>query len=129
MNFLKSEWNFPSSADPNAIHLLVQNIDNIEWSEFSKNSHPKAIDILEQNLEKIDWDALSGNPGAIHLLEENISKVNWSNLLKNPNATHLLEQRPEKKTCFKSFANTLHKIYEFFLIYIVAGCNKSNPII
>ena len=32
----------------------------IDWSELSEN--PNAIHLLEQNIDKIDWDWLSGNP-------------------------------------------------------------------
>ena len=31
--------------------------------------NPNAIHLLEQNMDKIDWKFLSENPNAIHLLE------------------------------------------------------------
>ena len=50
-----------------------------------------AINLLENNQEKINWNYLSKNPNAIHLLEKNIDKINWSVLSYNKNAIHLLE--------------------------------------
>ena len=75
------------SGNPNAIHLLEQNLDKVNWSALSHN--PNAIHLLEQNMDKIDWDMLSSNPNAIHLLEQNLDKVNWFWLSGNPNAIHL----------------------------------------
>ena len=48
------------------------------------SSNPNAIHILEQNQDKIDWFWLSGNRNAIYLLEKNINKINWFNLSENP---------------------------------------------
>ena len=61
----KIDWQW-LSLNPNAIHLLEQNIDKVNWCELSRN--PNAIHLLEQNLDKVDWDYLSQNPNAIHLL-------------------------------------------------------------
>jgi hypothetical protein len=41
-------------------------MDKVNWLYLSEN--PNAIHILEQNLEKIDWARLSLNPNAITLL-------------------------------------------------------------
>ena len=41
----------------------------IDWRELSLN--PNAIHLLEQNLNKINWGHLSKNPNAINLLEKN----------------------------------------------------------
>jgi hydroxymethylpyrimidine pyrophosphatase-like HAD family hydrolase len=71
------------SKNPNAIHLLEQNMDKIDWYNLSKN--PNAIYLLEQNIDKIYWTYLSENPNAIHLLEQNIDKINWIYLSLNPN--------------------------------------------
>ena len=71
------------SLNPNAIHILEQNLDKINWDCLSFN--PNAIHLLEQNLDKIDWYWLSGNPNAIHLLEQNFNKINWEFLSENPN--------------------------------------------
>jgi hypothetical protein len=82
------------SENPNAIHLLEANPDNIEWALLSSN--PGAIPLLEANPDKIDWLVLSGNPNAIPLLEANQDKIKWVTLSSNPNAIHLLEKNPKK---------------------------------
>jgi hypothetical protein len=48
------------------------------------SSNPNAIHLLEENLEKINWSFLSINPNAIHLLEKNKEKIHWSFLSYNP---------------------------------------------
>ena len=70
------------SYNPNAIHLLEQNPDEIDWDNLSSN--PNAIHLLEQNQDKINWGMLSRNPNAIHLLEQNQDKIHWGMLLGNP---------------------------------------------
>ena len=46
--------------------------------------NPNAMHILEQHLEEIDWYWLSANPSAIHILEQNQDKISWTNLSSNP---------------------------------------------
>jgi hypothetical protein len=41
------------------------------WSNLSWNTHPDAILILKQNQDKIDWRELSMNPG---IFEETLDK-------------------------------------------------------
>jgi len=50
----------------------------LSWNE-------NAIPMLEQNLDKVDWNKLSSNPNAIPILEQNLIKVNWYYLSQNPN--------------------------------------------
>jgi hypothetical protein len=52
---------------------------------LSLSLNPNAIHILEQNMNKVNWYLLSRNPNAIYLLEQNIDKIDWINLSKNPN--------------------------------------------
>ena len=40
------------------------------------NSNPNAINILQENKNKIQWLILSGNPNAVELIEENLDKIN-----------------------------------------------------
>jgi len=82
------------SANPNAIHLLEQNIDKIYWTYLSCNL--SAIHLLEKNRDKINLFYLSKNSNAIHLLEQNLDKINWLHLSGNPNAIHLLENNLNK---------------------------------
>jgi hypothetical protein len=46
--------------------------------------NPNAIHLLEENPDKINWDELSRNPNAIHLLEQNPNKINWYVVSNNP---------------------------------------------
>ena len=45
--------------------------------------NPNAIHLLENNLEKINWGELSRNPNAMHLLEKNQERINWNLLSRN----------------------------------------------
>ena len=71
-------------------------VDNLNWANLAYNENPNAIHLLEQNLNKVNWDWLSRNPNAIHILEQNLNKLNWYWLSKNPNAIHILEQNLDK---------------------------------
>jgi hypothetical protein len=82
------------TQNPNAISLLKENIDKIDWHYICGN--PNAIDIIRNNLDKIDWNLLSGNPNAIQLLKENPDKIDWNLLSGNPNAIELLEENKNK---------------------------------
>ena len=73
---------FTLSQNPNAIHLLENNLDKVNWDWLSRN--PNAIDLLEKNFDKINWYHLSSNPNAIDLLEQNTDKIDWSWLSSNP---------------------------------------------
>ena len=48
------------------------NVKKVNWENLSQN--PNAIHILEQNLDKVDWKGLSQNPNAIHILTNNSKK-------------------------------------------------------
>jgi hypothetical protein len=47
----------------------------INWDKLCRNPNPNAIYILEQHLDKINWANLSENIYAIHLLEKNLDKI------------------------------------------------------
>ena len=70
------------SINPNAIHLLEQNQDKIDWNNLSKN--PNAIHLLEQNKDKINWSILSFNSKAIHILEQDKDYIDWYHIFLNP---------------------------------------------
>jgi hypothetical protein len=46
--------------------------------------NPNAIQLLEENQNKIDWSYLSENPNMIHILEKNINKIDWYCFSMNP---------------------------------------------
>ena len=56
-------------------------IEKLSWTGLSRN--PNAIHLLEQNIDKINWTWLSYNPNAIQLLELNMDKIDWYNLSAN----------------------------------------------
>jgi hypothetical protein len=68
-------------CNKNAIELLKENIDLINWINLCFNKN--AIELLRENPEKINWDFLSMNSNAMDLLKENQDKINWSILTKN----------------------------------------------
>ena len=106
----KIDWRY-LSTNPNAIHLLEQNQDEIYWDCLAEN--PSALHLLEQNPDKIKWNWLSKNPNAIHLLEQNQDKINWDWLSENPNAIHLLEQNPDKIYWLWLFQNPVIFTYDY----------------
>ena len=59
-----------------------EHTDKIDWGILSSN--PNAIHLLEQNLDKVDWDGLSINPNAIPILQNNLDNVDWSLIWLNP---------------------------------------------
>ena len=71
-------------------------IDKLDWTSLSQNKNPNAIKLLEQNLDRVNWGALSLNPNAIPILEKNLDKVHWGELSQNPNAIPILEKNLDK---------------------------------
>jgi len=60
--------------------------------------NPNAIHLLEENQDKIDWSDLSQNPNAIHLLEQNIDKIHWYWLSRNPSIFYMSYDYEKIKT-------------------------------
>ena len=77
----------PTSKMFKPVFIVNENM-GLNWEGLSAN--PNAIHILEQNLDKVDWVYLSQNLNAIPILEKNLDKVCWLRLSQNPNAIHLL---------------------------------------
>jgi hypothetical protein len=63
--------------------------DKLKWDYLSLNPHPQAIKMLEENLDKINWNFLSENPEAIHILFTNKDKINWLAFLRNPKIIYM----------------------------------------
>ena len=80
----KINWSY-LSKNPNAIELLKENEDKIDWYYLSLSRNPNAIELLKENKDKIDWHNLSINLNAIELLKENQDKIDWVGLSSNPN--------------------------------------------
>ena len=62
LNKLQHYNGLSSNPSDEALELLEQHPEKINWSELSGNSNPKALELLEKNPHKIDWDYLSQNP-------------------------------------------------------------------
>ena len=76
--------------------------NKIVWNGLSQN--PNAIDLLKENPDKIDWQMLSFNPNAeaIALLKENPDEIDWNCLSSNPNIfTYDYEKMRENMLLFK----------------------------
>ena len=70
------------------IKLLRENIHNFHvehWANLSSN--PEAIEILEENINKIDWYYILKNPAALHLIKGNEDKIqNIETFFENSNS-------------------------------------------
>jgi hypothetical protein len=72
-------------------------IINMVWQCLSIN--PNAVDLLKENSDKIDWMNLSKNPGAITIITDKLLEqtlklgkrkncISWNKLSLNSNAVH-----------------------------------------
>jgi hypothetical protein len=76
--------------------------DKIDWLNLSLN--PNAIALLRENPDKINWVHLSSNVNAeaIALLKEHPLEINWMCLSQNPNIfTYDYEKMRENMLLFK----------------------------
>ncbi len=70
--------------NPNAIQLLENNIEYINWAELSLN--PNAINLLERYYYKIIWHLFSNNINSVSILKDYPKKINWTSFIsKNIN--------------------------------------------
>ena len=126
------------SSNENAIEILKQYPEYIDWDGLSSNSN--AIDLLEQCPERINWDYLSLNPNAIHLLEKNLKKVCWRNLSSNHNAIDILKRYPDNIEWYNflrnpniieyDYTNSCYKLLDFInpnKIIWSQLCHNPNP--
>jgi hypothetical protein len=58
-----------------------------------KSKNPNAIELLRENTEKINWYMLLQNPNAIEIIRENPEKINWNYLSLNKNGIELLKKK------------------------------------
>ena len=84
------------SCNYNAVHILEQYIDDVDWDYLCLNESPKAMELILANPDKINWLSLSSNPAAVKILEDNPDKIDYWGLSWNYNAIHLIEKHPEK---------------------------------
>ena len=134
--FEKVNWEI-LSGNPNAIELLTENYDDIDWYGLCGNINPDAIDLIQRRLQEkpndigwIDWKVLSGslNPRAIELLERNIDKIYWGAFSSNTSdrAIELLRKRVLEETLLEEkgvvLSNNIDwdKLSENPMIFIIA---------
>ena len=109
------------SKNKNAVHILEQNIDNIDFYSLQFNTNPKAISILEKYIssrhihipiQKDDkfWVYLGTRTHLINIIEKNLDKINWYYLISNENAIHILEKNLDKVD-FKFFSRNKKAIH------------------
>lgn len=104
-------WKISKCEHADAIQLLKNNIDKIDYYWLSGNQHPDAVKLLEtlssDKITKICWYSISKNPNAMDLIESNPAKVRWSGLSANINdrAIKLLEANLEKINWFELSSN------------------------
>jgi hypothetical protein len=88
------------NTNPRAIAILRENIDKIAWGKLSANPCDEAVDLIMENKDRIDYYLLSknNNPRAVELLKENPEKISWYNLCRNSckEAVKLLADNPDK---------------------------------
>jgi hypothetical protein len=76
------------SSNPDAIFLLENNLDKINWKSLSV-FNLRIEDFVKNNKTNIDWKLLSKNQYAINLIKENLDKIDWDYLSKNSNSIPL----------------------------------------
>ena len=84
------------SQNENAMELLMNNQDKIDWDGLSANL--SATELLYANQEKISIHRLVDNPHplAIKLLSENVECIrDWNALLRNPAAVSIWRQNAD----------------------------------
>jgi len=114
--FVKDTYLYSVLIDPNKYNklLILQFKD-----EYLKglSSNPNAIKILAENSDIIDYSRLSANPNAIKILNKNPDYINYDNLFLNPNGSKLLrseykptEQLKIKKICRSNDIEAIKKL-------------------
>jgi len=108
------DW-FSITYNPNAIHIIEKNLNQIEFPVLACN--PNAISIIEKNLDQYNfnsygnkdfWDNLSANPNAYDILIKNIEKINWEILATNPNVIFIFTNLMiEKNKLIYNYLNNL----------------------
>ena len=112
--------NLSSNNNDIAVDMLLENMDYIDWNEFSKNSNDRAVELLLKNQDKINWAYLSENSNntIVELLKNNKDKINWNWLSDN---IHL-----EAVEMLRNHIDSIPKLEENNLYYLWP-CLFANP--
>ena len=89
------DWICEEKLNPNAIPMLEENPEKINWFGICMNHN--AIHILDNNPDKIEI-GVSVNKNAVHIIERYPERIDWKYLSANENvkALNLLKKNPEK---------------------------------
>lgn len=96
------------NTNTNAIELLEEKPELIDWTSLCDNRSEKAMKLIEKNINHpdISFELLSCNPFAINILLMNPEKIDWGMATENENIGELFKVFPEKiklylKSCLK----------------------------
>ena len=114
--FVKDKYLYSLLIDPNKSNqLLILQFKDEYLKGLSSNQN--AIKILENNPDIIDYSRLSANPNAIKLLNKKPDYIDNANLFLNPNGSKLLhsgynptEQLKIKKICRSNDIEAIKKL-------------------
>lgn len=95
--------------------------NNINWKHLSSKDDDNAIYILSNNIDKIDWFELSSNSKALYLLQQHKDKIHheqlWLN--KNINKVYLIDLTKCIRLCSKEFLDMVNKNNELYNLFII----------
>ena len=83
--YTQEQWNRLQEHAYAFTHMHIHPPD-YDFHHLSKNPSEEAMNILTQHVEHIDWFSLSSNPseGAMDLLAQHIDRVYWDQVSMNP---------------------------------------------
>jgi len=98
-------WEYMSS-NPQAVDILLANLDKVSWNLAMMNTHPRMVAFIKTNPHLISWSFLACNQNAIDLIEKYVEEktnredvhqknIFWKNVNKNPKGGRILEKNPE----------------------------------
>ena len=98
------------------MHLLVDNLDKIDWTNLCLNTHPIAIKMIEkrliENQDQFYLYVLSENPNAINIMINNPELFNINHFMRNSNGFSFLEKHMNNninlETIMSSLSNLLY---------------------
>jgi len=96
----KIDW-YHISSNPYALHLFEkeENREKLYWEKICYIATHTFIPLLKKNMDKLNdrcWKELSSNKNMIELLMENMDKIDWHYISANPNATSILHNHLDK---------------------------------
>lgn len=84
------------SKHANAIDLILENKDKINWTGLSENTSPKAIEFLKKKWEE-EKHLMINNITEYNKMKSECKIISWPSLSKNINAIDLLREKIEQE--------------------------------